>query len=294
VTQASPHPPAQALASRFNASASGRADGASLVFIHGFGCNQTMWRHVAPAFASTHRIILLDLMGCGLSDASHWSAQRYASLEAYARDVLAVVASLGCDERTVLVGHSVGAAVALLAESLAPSQVAATVLIAPSPCFANNGAYRGGFQSDDLQDVLRFIDDDRDGWAREFAALIVGRSDGMAQEFVASFCAGDPAAMRHLARLTFLIDQRALLKRSRRPALILQCSDDVLAPVEVGRYMQAQMPRAQMKIIFNRGHSPHLTASRDCISEIKRFLARERTGGPAAAPSSCRPCRRHS
>lgn len=274
---------------RFNVNVLGER-GPTLLFLHGTGCNQTMWRHVAPAFARSARVVLMDFMGCGLSEHAAWSAERYATLEAHAQDVLEVVRALGCDERTVVVGHSVGASVAMLAERAAPAAFAAKVLAAPSPCFLNDGNYRGGFEPEDVEELLRFMSDDRPAWARAFAALVVGgHHDGLAADFVASFCAGPAEPVHQLIDVALRADLRALLPRLSKPALVLQASDDPLVPHAVGRYLQANLPQCVLREVETVGHAPHVTAPARCIAEISAFLADRGLVAPLRPPR--RACR---
>lgn len=246
----------------------------TLVLVHGFGCNQAMWHHLVAELAGQYRLVLMDLMGCGLSDPSGYCTQRYASLDAHVEDVLGVAEAFAGDGSTVLVGHSVGASVCVEASLRAPDTLAAQVLVSPSPCFINDGDYRGGFERDHLHDIVRVVSEDRAGWAESFADLVVGagRRDGFAQAFVQSVCAMHEPALDPLLRQAFLVDQRAMLPRVRTPTLILQASDDALAPPAVGEYMHQAIRHSQLRVVRNTGHSPHLTAARDCAVHLREFL----------------------
>lgn len=160
------------LQTRFHVGSHGNGD-ITLLFVHGLGCNQAMWRFVAPQLARRHRVVLMDLMGCGNSDWSTWQPARYASLEGHASDVIDVARTV-CSGPTVLVSHSVGAMIGLLADRKAPGLFRAHAMIAPSPCYLNEADYQGGFAQDTLEHLVAMIDDDPRVFARNMAAAVMG------------------------------------------------------------------------------------------------------------------------
>ncbi len=255
--------------------------GAPMVFAHGFGCDQTMWRHVAPAFATDHTTVTFDYLGMGRSDRRAYDRARYASLDGYAAAVLDVCDALGLRDVT-LVGHSVSATVALLAALREPDRFRRLVLVAPSPCFVNHPPdYYGGFESTDIDALLGLMEQNFVGWAGQFAPVIARNAarGELAGELHASFCAADPAIARDFAELTFRADNRADLARVRVPSLILQCDDDSVAPVAVGRYMAGQLADSTLHVLHAEGHCPHLSHPRETIDAIRAFLGR--AGSPA-------------
>jgi sigma-B regulation protein RsbQ len=247
---------------------------ATIVFAHGFGCDQRMWRFLAPAFAQRYRTVLFDLVGSGKSDLSAYDRKRYGSLHAHAEDVLEIVDAC-TDGPVVFVGHSVGAMIGLLATIAAPRRFAAQVMVGPSPCFVNDGAYVGGFNAEDIDVLLQTMEDNFIAWSGKMAPMIMGAPNqpALREELMQSFCRNDPAIARHFARVTFTADHRADLPRSTVPALILQCSDDLLVPREVGDYMLAHLPRSTLRTIDNVGHCPHLSAPTASSRAIEEFLA---------------------
>jgi sigma-B regulation protein RsbQ len=244
-----------------------------LVFAHGFGCDQNMWRLVAPAFAERHRIVLYDLVGSGGSDLSAYDRQRYGTLAGHAHDVLDLVGAVS-DRPVVFVGHSVSAMIGLLAGIEAPDRFAAQVMVGPSPCYINQGDYVGGFEREDIQGLLDTLDSNYLGWASAMAPKIMGAPDRpeLGEELTNSFCRTDPEIARHFAHVTFLADNRADLPLYHIRTLLLQCSDDLIAPLAVGDYLHRHLPNSELRVIENLGHCPHLSAPRPIIDAMRDFL----------------------
>jgi sigma-B regulation protein RsbQ len=258
---------------RNNVSVSGREDGRPMLFAHGFGCDQNMWRHVAPAFADEYRIVLFDHVGAGGSDLSAYDSARYASLDGYADDVLEICAALGL-ERVIFVGHSVSAMVGVLAARREPERFDRLVLIGPSPRYVDEGDYVGGFSAEDIEGLLESLESNFLGWSGEMAPVIVGNPDRpeLGEELTNSFCRTNPEIAKEFARVTFLSDNRADLPAVRTPSLILQCTDDVIAPRAVGEYVHAQMPDSELVVLEATGHCPNLSAPAETIAAIRAFL----------------------
>jgi sigma-B regulation protein RsbQ len=245
----------------------------AMMFVHGFGCDQHMWRLVAPAFEARYQVVLLDLVGAGQSDLTAYDPLRYDTLKAHAADVLGVLRALDLRD-VVLVGHSVSATISMLAAITEPARVARLVLVAPSPRFLNDEGYTGGFEPADIDDLLQAMDSNYLGWSGAITPVIMGHPETpeLAEELNNSFCRTDPTIARHFARVTFLSDSRADLPRLRTPALILQCAHDVLAPVAVGKYMQEHLQGSELVLIDTSGHCPHLSAPQATITAIHHFL----------------------
>jgi sigma-B regulation protein RsbQ len=258
---------------QLNVHVQGRVDGRALLFVHGFGCDQHMWRLVAPAFAEDHRLVAFDLVGAGGSDPAAWDADRYDSLQAYADDILAVVHGLDLHD-VVLVGHSVSAMSGLLATVAEPDRFAGLVLVCPSPRYIDDGDYHGGFSETDIQDLLGSLESNYLGWSAAMAPAIMGNPDRpeLGVELTASFCRMDPAVARQFARVTFLSDSRDTLPEVTVPTLVLQSRQDVIAPPEVGRYVTDAVPGARMVTLDAVGHCPHLSAPDATVAAIREFL----------------------
>jgi len=244
-----------------------------MVFIHGFGCDQSMWRYLAPAFQHRFKTILFDLVGSGSSDLSAYDRSKYDSLHGYAADLLEIVDEFA-DGPVLLVGHSVSAMTGMLATIEAPERFAAHVMVGPSPCYINSEDYVGGFTRPDIDDLLRTLESNYLGWSSTMAPAIMGAPDQpeLGVELTNSFCQTDPEIAKHFARVTFLSDHRADLPKARTPTLILQCSDDIIAPRSVGEYMQRAMPAATLRVIDNVGHCPHLSAPSASTAAMEDFL----------------------
>ena len=258
---------------RHNVQVHGRPDGPPMVFVHGFGCDQNMWRHVWPAFADDHRVILFDHVGHGGSEPARFDAERYASLDGYASDVLDVLAALDVRD-SVFVGHSVSAMIGALAAAEAPDRFARLVMIGPSPRYIDDEGYRGGFTREDIEELLGSLDSNFLGWSSAMAPVIMGNPDRaeLGEELTASFCRTDPDIAARFARVTFMSDNRADLGDVGVPTLVLQCSDDVIAPPEVGAYVHQAIPGSHFVQLAAVGHCPNLSAPQETIDAIRAFI----------------------
>jgi sigma-B regulation protein RsbQ len=261
------------LAQRHNVHVTG--DGpATLIFAHGFGCDQNMWRFMAPAYAKRFRTVLYDLVGSGKSDLGAYDRRRYGTLQGHADDAVAIAREFARGP-TVFVGHSVSSMIGLLANLAAPDVFAAQVMVGPSPCYVNDGEYVGGFERKDIDGLLETLESNYLGWSSTMAPAIMGTPERpeLAVELTNSFCRTDPEIAKHFARVTFLSDHRSDLPKLQVPTLILQCSDDLIAPKAVGEYMASRIPRATLVVIRNEGHCPHMSAPGASSDAIDTFLA---------------------
>jgi sigma-B regulation protein RsbQ len=259
--------------SRNNVTVTGREDGPSVLLAHGFGCDQNLWRLIVPDLAARYRVVLFDHTGAGRSDLSAWTPERYGSLDGYADDVLAICRELDLRD-VVLVGHSVSAMIAVLAANREPDRFAKLVLLTPSPCYVDDGDYRGGFSAGEIDELLETMDGNYLGWSQHIAPVIMGapQQPGLGAELAASFCRADPLIARHFARTTFLSDNRDDLQRVSTPALVVQCRDDVIAPVEVGRYVHDHVAGSEFALLDATGHCPNLSAPRQLVEAMDRYL----------------------
>ncbi|HET6628086.1 MAG TPA: alpha/beta hydrolase [Nocardioidaceae bacterium] len=258
---------------RNNVKVSGRAGGQVMLFAHGFGCDQNMWRFVAPAFEDDFRVVTFDHVGAGGSDLASYDPQRYSTLQGYADDVLEICRKLDLRD-VVFVGHSVSAMIGLLADLAAPGLFAKQVLIGPSPRYINDGTYVGGFEPEDIDELLESLDSNYLGWSSAMAPVIMGNSDRpeLGAELTDSFCRTDPEIARAFARVTFTSDNRADLAKVSTPTLVLQCTDDVIAPVAVGRYVHDHLPDSSLVMLTASGHCPNLSAPAETIDAIAEFV----------------------
>ncbi|MDT9682461.1 alpha/beta hydrolase [Streptomyces sp. TRM76323] len=259
---------------RNNVTTTGPVDGPVVVLAHGFGCDQNMWRLIVPALAERYRVVLFDYVGAGGSDLSAWDPERYSSLQGYAQDVVEVCEELDL-EGAVFVGHSVSAMVGVLAAQAAPERIGALVMVAPSPCYIDDDGYRGGFSPEDIDELLASLESNYLGWSSAMAPVIMGNPDRpeLGQELTNSFCATDPDIARVFARTTFLTDSRDDLKDVTVPTLVLECSQDVIAPREVGAYVHAAIPSSHLVTLDATGHCPQLSAPEATAEAILAFLA---------------------
>jgi sigma-B regulation protein RsbQ len=249
---------------------------ATMFFAHGFGCDQNMWRLLAPAYEKRYRTVLFDLVGSGSSDLSAYDPVKYGSLQGYADDVVEIAREFG-EGPGIFVGHSVSAMIGLLADLSDPGRFAAHIMIGPSPSYINDGDYVGGFSQKDIESLLETLESNYLGWSSNMAPAIMGAPEQpeLAVELTNSFCRTDPEIAKQFARVTFLSDVRPALPRLTTPTLIVQCDDDLIAPVAVGEYLHRVLPHSTLSVIANVGHCPHLSAPSASTAAIDAFLEKE-------------------
>ena len=256
-----------------------------MLFAHGFGCDQNMWRFITPAFEDDYRIVLFDYVGSGKSDVAAYDPDRYGSLEGYAQDVLDVCHVLALHD-VIFVGHSVSSMVGILAANREPERFARLVLVGPSPRYINDPpAYVGGFDRSDIEGLLETMDKNYIGWANFLAPAIMKNPDRpeLAQELEASFCSTDPVIARRFAEATFFADNRQDLDTVRVPSLIMQCSDDMIAPLEVGDYLHRSLPGSELRVLKATGHCPHMSHPEETIEVIREYLGSAVPSGEVSA-----------
>jgi sigma-B regulation protein RsbQ len=246
----------------------------TVMFAHGFGCDQSMWRLLAPDYAKRFRVVLFDLMGMGGSELEHYDRRKYDTLQGHADDVLEIIEATGSGQ-VVFVGHSVSAMIGMLADIKAPERFMAHMMVGPSPCYINDGDYVGGFERSDIESLLDTMESNYLGWSSNMAPAIMGAPDQpeLATELTNSFCRTDPEIAKHFARVTFMSDNRRDLSGFKAPALIIQSRDDLIAPLAVGEYLQRQWPQSVLRVVDNVGHCPHLSAPGPCADAMDEFLA---------------------
>ena len=259
---------------RNNVRVSGPPGAQPMMFAHGFGCDQNMWRHVAPAFADRYRVVLFDHVGAGGSDLSAYRPGKYASLQGYADDVLEICRALDLRD-LVFVGHSVSSMIGVLAANAEPERFDALVLVGPSPRYVDDEGYAGGFSREDIDGLLDSLDSNFLGWSTAMAPVIMGNADRpeLGAELTNSFCRTDPEIARQFARATFLSDNRADLPRVRARTLVLQCAEDVIAGQAVGEFVHREIPGSELVLMKATGHCPNLSHPEETVAAIQRFLA---------------------
>lgn len=250
-------------------------EGQPMLFAHGFGCDQNMWRYITPAFKEKYKIILFDYVGSGHSDTKAYNREKYSDLNGYANDILDVVTALDLNN-IIFVGHSVSCMIGLLASLKEPGRFSKMIFIGPSARYINDApTYVGGFEKKDIEELLETMDKNYIGWANFLAPAIMKNPERpeLGEELVESFCSTDPIVARQFAEVTFLSDNRADLSKSTIPSLILQCTDDLIAPLEVGNYLHHQLTESTLKIMKATGHCPHMSAPAETIELISDYLA---------------------
>jgi len=260
---------------RNNVTVTGKGE-TPMLLAHGYGCDQNMWRYITPAFLNDYKIILFDHVGFGNSDVSGYTPRKYGSLHAYADDMLEICQVLNLKD-VIFVGHSVSAMIGILATIQAPKVFQKLVLIGPSPRYLNEPGYTGGFDRADIYDMLEALDSNYLGWAATIAPIIMGNAHKpeLSEELTNSFCRSHEEFARNFAYLTFLSDNRGDLKKLRTPSLILQCQEDMIAPLEVGQYMHQNLANSSLVVLNATGHCPNLSAPEETITAMKNYLQPE-------------------
>jgi sigma-B regulation protein RsbQ len=245
-----------------------------MVFAHGFGCDQQMWRFVAPAFEATHRVVLFDHIGCGKADVRGYDNNRHATIEGYAADVLDILRAADLHD-VIFVGHSVSSMIGVLASIAEPQRFARLVMVGPSPRYLNDPPdYAGGFERSDIDDLIDLMESNMLGWADFLAPVVMGPNQTeLTQELKASFCANDAYIAKRFAMATFLADNRADLPRVTVPSLIIQCKEDAIAAPAVGRYVHEHIAGSTLALLDASGHCPHMTHPGETIAMIQHYLA---------------------
>jgi len=247
----------------------------TIVFAHGFGCDQDMWRYIVPSFEGNYRIVLFDYVGSGRSTINDYDPSKYNDLQGYAQDVLEVMEALDLRD-TIFVGHSVSSMIGMLASIRSPHYFNHIVMLGPSPRYMNDlPDYYGGFDKNDIEELLTMMQMNFVGWASYLAPIVMQNADRkeLAEELEKSFCSRDPHIARQFAEVTFMSDCRISLQDATIPTLILQCSDDSIAPVEVGDYLHAHLKNSRLRQMSAKGHYPHLSHPEETSQFIKEYLA---------------------
>jgi len=244
-----------------------------MMFAHGFGCDQNMWRFITPAFENDYKIILFDYVGAGKSDISAYNPERYTSLQGYAKDVLEICEELNLTD-VIFVGHSVSSMIGLLAAIEEPAFFQKLIMVGPSPCYINDENYKGGFERKDIEGLLETMEKNYIGWANFIAPNIMGNIDRphLSSELTESFCSTDPIIAKQFAEATFFSDNRHDLKKIKVPSLLLQCSEDIIAPLEVGEYLSKNLENSTLRIMKATGHCPHMSEPEETITLIQEYL----------------------
>lgn len=246
-----------------------------MMFAHGFGCDQNMWRYIWPAFAKNYKIILFDYVGCGKSDLEAYNEERYGDLNGYAQDILDICEVLDL-QNIIFVGHSVSSIIGILAAIKRPAIFSNLILVGPSPRYINEeSVYTGGFERKDILELLDTMEKNYIGWANFLGPAVMKNADRpeLAEELTTSFCTTDPVMARNFAKATFLSDNRNDLSKINHPILIMQCTDDLIAPMEVGHFMRDHLRNSVLEILQATGHCPHMSAPEETIMVMKKYLA---------------------
>jgi sigma-B regulation protein RsbQ len=244
-----------------------------MFFVHGYGCDQNMWRFITPHFKDTYKIVLIDLVGCGKSDESVYDYDKYNSLEGHANDIINICDALNLED-VCMVAHSVSAMIATLAAVKRPALFKKLIMIGPSPRYINDADYFGGFSEKDIEELLETLDSNYLGWSSAMAPVIMDNLDRpeLAAELETSFCQNNPEIASHFAKVTFLADNRSDLKKLATDTLIIQSKKDAIASLEVGQFVHKNIENSKLVVLESTGHCPHMSAPNKTIEAMKNYL----------------------
>lgn len=245
----------------------------AIILAHGFGCDQHVWRHLVKAFESFFKIVAFDYVGAGASDNSAYSSEKYGSLDGYAQDLIDVLDALEIRD-VIFIGHSVSSMIGVRAAIKYPGHFSKLIFVAPTPSYINDGDYAGGMDKEDVESLLSIMEANYLGWSSSLAPLVMGNPESpeLGDELTANFCSTNPDIAKEFARVTFLSDSRADLPKLKVESLTLQCSEDILAPIEVGEYIRTHTPNNSLVVLKATGHCPHLSAPKETVAAISKFL----------------------
>lgn len=244
-----------------------------LLFVHGYGCNQNMWRFMTPDFEDDYKVILMDLVGYGESDIKSFDKEKYSSLKGYATDIIDVCQELDLKQIT-LIGHSVSSMIGLHVSLMAPELIDHLIMIGPSPCYINQDNYIGGFSKADIDELIDTLNSNYLGWSSAITPVIMGNPDQpeLTDELNNSFCQTDPEIAKQFAKVTFMGDERKYLEECSAKTLIIQSKKDIIAPIEVGKFVHSKIKNSELKILNINGHCPHMSSPKATTKAIKEYL----------------------
>ena len=244
-----------------------------LLFAHGFGCDQKAWNYIKNFFINDYKLVLLDFVGAGKSDLSSYDPIKYSSLDGYATDIIEICDELGL-KKAVFIGHSVSCMIGALASIKRPDIFKKLVFICPSPCYISQDNFESAFDQDTIDGLMEVMEEDYITWARATAPSIMNtqNGEGLTNELSGSFCSIDPVIAKQFARVTFLSDNRKDLPLIPVANLTIQCSEDMLAPMSVGQYINENTPNNTLKVLEAHGHCPHMSHPNETVQILHAFL----------------------
>ncbi|ARD48227.1 alpha/beta hydrolase [Sporosarcina sp. P37] len=245
----------------------------TIVFAHGFGCDQTVWNRLIPAFEKQYRVITFDYVGSGQSDKSAYTAERYETLSGYAQDVIEICDALNLKD-ILYVGHSVSGMIGVLASIERPDLMSKLIMIGPSPHYLNEPDYYGGFEREDIDELLDMMEMNYKEFTKYLAPIAMKNEDRphLSAEFESMLYTNNPGIARRFAEATFMSDVREELSKVTVRTLILQPTEDSIVPLEVGEYIQQRIPNSELVVMQAKGHNPHISHPEETIRDIKRFI----------------------
>ncbi|AMK77425.1 MULTISPECIES: alpha/beta fold hydrolase [Methylomonas] len=245
----------------------------TMVFVHGFGTDQTAWQQVASAFFDEFKIILFDNVGAGQAAAEAFIQHRYLNLHPYADDLVKIAEVLDL-KQVILIGHSVGGMISLLATIRAPTLAARLILIGASPRYVNDEQYFGGFTDNDIAEIYSAVVQRQAAWADDFAPMVMANPEHPhLSEYYASTIKSIPTRQTLTVLCSiFQSDHRQDLALVNTPTLLIQAKEDFAVPLAVANYLHQHIAGSQLAVIEATGHLPHISAPAEVIAAIRAFL----------------------
>ncbi|XP_044469105.1 probable esterase KAI2 [Mangifera indica] len=249
----------------------------TIVLAHGFGTDQSVWKHLVPHLLEDYRVVLYDNMGSGATNPDYFDFNRYATLEGYAYDLLAIFEELKI-ESCIFVGHSVSCMVGAMASISRPDLFTKIVMISGSPRYLNDVDYFGGFEQEDLYQLFEAMRSNYKAWCSGFAPLIVGSDmDSVAvQEFSRTLFNMRPDIALSVAQTIFQSDMREILSLVTVPCHIIQSMKDLAVPVVVSEYLHQNLGGDSIvEVMSSDGHLPQLSSPDIVIPVLLRHIRQD-------------------
>ncbi|KAI4381238.1 hypothetical protein MLD38_007332 [Melastoma candidum] len=251
----------------------GKGD-ATIVLAHGFGTDQSVWKHLVPHLVDTYRVVLYDNMGAGTTNPDYFDFDRYSSLDGFAYDLISILEELGIYS-CIFVGHSLSAMVGVIAAITRPDLFSKLVMLSASPRYLNDPDYYGGFEQEELDQLFRAMSENYQAWCTGFAPLAVGGDmDSVAvQEFSRTLFNMRPDIALCVLKHIFEGDMRPYLGLLRVPCHIVQSTKDLAVPVNVAEYLHQNVGgESVVEVMPTEGHLPQLSSPEVVVPVLLRHI----------------------
>ncbi|KAK4754164.1 hypothetical protein SAY87_002268 [Trapa incisa] len=246
----------------------------TVVLAHGFGTDQSVWKHLVPHLVDHYRVVLYDNMGAGTTNPEYFDFDRYSSLEGYAYDLLSILEELKI-ESCIFVGHSVSAMIGAVASITRPDLFSKIVMLGASPRYLNASDYFGGFEQEDLEQLFEALGENYKAWCSGFAPMIIGgdMESVAVQEFSRTLFNMRPDIALCVLQTIFNSDMRSILSMVTVPCHILQSMKDLAVPVVVSEHLHQHLGGVSIvEVMSSDGHLPQLSSPDVVIPVLLRHI----------------------